>query len=117
MVAKPLFRNEPLPLPAAKVALKERLTERLELSQKYERKIKRAKSKIGLTAAYKALDKLTATQLDLEQQIMSEPCTARSDFDVKLAIYDLHCRDENDAEAIIEDLRRLLDAPADYGGV
>jgi hypothetical protein len=92
--------------------LKERLTARLELSQKYERKIKRTKSKIGLTAAYKALDKLTAQQLDLEQQIMSTRCEARSDFDVKLAIYDLHCRDDVDAETIIDDLRYLLETPA-----
>jgi hypothetical protein len=86
-----IVRKEPLPLSPKRTALKERLTARLELSQKYERKIKRTKSKIGLTAAYKALDKLTAQQLDLEQQIMSTRCAARSDFAVKLAIYDLHC--------------------------
>jgi len=96
-----VVRNEPMPLPPERMALKERLTARLELSQKYERKIKRTKSKIGLTAAYKALDKLTAQQLDLEQQIMSTRCAARSDFAVKLAIYDLHCRDDVDAEAIL----------------
>jgi hypothetical protein len=107
-----VMRKEPLPLPPAKVALKERLTARLELSEKYERKIKRTKSKIGLTAASKELDKLTARQLDLEQQIMSTRCAARSDFAVKLAIYDLHCRDDVDAESIIDDLRCLLDAQA-----
>jgi hypothetical protein len=73
------------------------VTAHLELSQKYERKIKRTKSTIGLTAAYKALDNLTARQLDLEQQIMSTRCAARSDFTVKLAICDLHGRDDSDA--------------------
>ena len=44
--------------------------------------------------------------------IMSTRCAARSDFAVKLAIYDLHCRDDVDAEAIIDDLRYLLETPA-----
>jgi hypothetical protein len=106
-----------LPSAPERAALKERLTARLELSKKYERKITRVKSKIGLTAVYKAWDKLTDQRLDLEQQILSARCAARSDFVVKLAIYDCHCRDGCDAEATIEDFRRLLDAPADYGGV
>jgi hypothetical protein len=36
----------------------------------------------------------------------------RSDFAVKLAIRDLHCRDGVDAKAIIDDLRYLLETPA-----
>jgi hypothetical protein len=107
-----VVRNEPVPLPPAKVGLKERLTSRLELSKKYERKIKRVKSKIGLTAADKKLEKLTKQQLDLEDQIMSSPCTTRSDFAAKLAIYDFHGCDGVDAESIIQDFRRAIEVPA-----
>jgi hypothetical protein len=114
-----VVRNEPMPLLSAKVALKERLTSHLALSKKYERKIKRVKSKIGLIAANKKLEKLTKQQLALEDQIMSARCTTRSDFAAKLAIYDFHGRDGVDAESIIRDFRDSIEAiasatPADF---
>jgi hypothetical protein len=47
-----------------------------------------------------------------ENQIMSARCTTRSDFAVKLTIYDFHGRDGVDAESIIEDFRRAIEVPA-----
>jgi hypothetical protein len=84
-----VFRKEPLPLSPELAALRELQTARLELSRKYEREIRRVKSKIGLTAANKKLDKLCHQQIDLEDQIMSARCTTRSDFAIKIAIYDI----------------------------
>jgi hypothetical protein len=63
--------------------LRDRLAARLKLSERYMRKWKRIKARVGLTAVYEKMDELTNRKGDLEEDISrAEPIT-RSDRNKK----------------------------------
>jgi hypothetical protein len=55
--------------------------------------------------------KLCQQQIEFEEQIMSTRCATRSDFAIKLSIYDFHGLDDVDAERIMRDFRQSVEVP------
>jgi hypothetical protein len=95
------------------LARRERLMARLELSQRYERTIKRVKRSIGLAPAEKKMDRLCSQQCQTEWRIADLRSTTRSDLAVKLAIckyYDREGGHEWPDQSVVDDVRHLLKA-------
>lgn len=106
--------DAPFPFTDEQLALRDRLAARLELSRRYERKLKRVKKEIGLAAAEKKRDATCARQVDLDNKIVRMPATARRDLGIKLTIYKEYCTDMGEQE-IMRDLERLTKHPNGLG--
>lgn len=109
-------RKEPLPLSTEKTGLRDRLSARLDLSTKYERKIKRTRKEIGLAAAAKEVDRLYGLLIQLDKRIMSQKATTRPTFAIKLAIWRNYGEDIEEAESIVRDVQYLVELPGAVGG-
>jgi hypothetical protein len=70
---------------AKEEARRDGLAARLELSKKYERKIKRVRREIGLSALERHSNKLGDRRYDLDGRILNTPATSRP-FAAKLSI-------------------------------
>jgi hypothetical protein len=102
--------DEPFPFTEEQLARRDRLAARLELSRRYERKLKRMKRQIGLAAAEKKRDAMCARQVDLYNEILDMPATTRRDLAIKLAIYKDYQEDIG-AEDILRDVERWVRQP------
>jgi len=102
--------EEPFPFTEEDVALQERLRARMELSRRYERKMKRVSHEIGLTAAERRRDRACSRQVKIDNKIIRIPASSRRDLAVKLEIFDHYERDMG-ADEIVRDVRRLIVMP------
>lgn len=105
--------DEPFPFSEEQLALRDRLAARLELSRRYERKLKRMKRQIGLAAAEKKRDAMCARQVELYNEILDMPVTTRRDLAIKFAIYKDY-REDIGAEEILRDVERLVRQPESF---
>lgn len=108
-------RKEPLPLSTEELALRDRLTARLDLSLRYERKIKRTEREIGLAGVQKRIAQLCKQQIQIDKRIMAQRATTRPAFAIKLAIWRDYGEDYEEAEAIVRDVQFLVDLPGAFG--
>jgi len=92
------------------VALQERLRARMELSRRYERKMKRVSHEIGLTAAERRRDRACSRQVKIDNKIIRIPASSRRDLAIKIEIFDHYERDMG-ADEIVRDVRRLIVMP------
>ena len=92
------------------LALQERLRARLELSRRYERKMKRVKRDIGLAAAERKRDRVCSRQVNIQNRILRMPAATRRDLAIKVKIFE-HYDDGNGADEIVRDVRRLIVMP------
>jgi hypothetical protein len=99
------------PMTEKEIATRDRRKARLELSQRYEREMRRVKSTIGLTAANKKWEWLASLQTKLHNRILAMPAALREDFAIKLAIYQDEEESEYASKRIMRDVRRLVDLP------
>lgn len=106
--------DEPFPVTEEQMGLRERLKKRLELSRQYEEQKDRMSDRIGLTAAEERVDRACSRQARLFNKILRLPATTRSDFKIKLAIYERWGEDIATAELILRDVKRLVKAPQDF---
>ena len=88
-------------------ALVERLTARLRLSERYQRKLRRVQETVGWTAIVEKMDKVADRQSTIEGRIASAKLVTRSDMARKLALYDDY-DGEFYGKEIVRDLRRLF---------
>ncbi|MGB9390590.1 MAG: hypothetical protein WCB70_11490 [Xanthobacteraceae bacterium] len=100
----------PFPFTEEQLALRDRLAARLELSRRYERKLKRMKRQIGLAAAERNRDNACDRQVKLNNKILDVPTMSRRDLAIKLAIYKDYQEDIG-AEEILRDVERLVREP------
>jgi hypothetical protein len=98
--------GEPFAFTEKELALQERLRARLELSQHYERKMKRVKRDIGLAAAERKRDRVCSRQVNIENRILGMPAMTPRDF-AKIKIYEHHDRYIG-ADEIVRDVQRLV---------
>jgi hypothetical protein len=87
---------------AAKV---ERLAARLRLSERYERKLKRVREKVGGHALSDKMDRIAERRCTIEGRIASAKPVTRGDMARKFALYD-HYNGEFYGPEIVRDLRR-----------
>jgi hypothetical protein len=92
-------------------ALVERLKTRLQLSQRYERKLRRVQEKVGVTAIRKKMDAACDLQTEIEWRISAAKPVTRADMARKFALYDYY-DGEFHGEEILRDLRRLFQGQA-----
>ena len=92
--------DEPFPVTEKELALRERLTKRLELSRQYEAQLDSISEKIGLTGALEKQDQAVRRQAKVWNKILRLPASTRSDFSIKLAIYKEFEEDDETAHLI-----------------
>jgi hypothetical protein len=102
--------DEPFPFTEEQLALRDRLATRLDLSRRYERKLKRMKQQIGLAAAERKRDSACDHQARLYNKILEMPVVSRRDLAIKLAISKDY-GDDVGAEEIVRDVERLVRQP------
>jgi hypothetical protein len=98
------------PMTAERTALCDRLTARLDLSQRYLQNYRQNEKKIGFTANDKKIERLLTRKGNIEDRILwLEPVT-RADIQKKLAIHDDYGDDPGwTVRPILGDLRRLFE--------
>jgi hypothetical protein len=97
------------PMTAEQTALCDRLTARLDLSQRYMQNYRQTEKKIGLAANEEKIERLLERKGNIEHRIFSLRPVTRADMQKKLAIYDEDGDSEWGAPRFLGDFRRLFD--------